>query len=189
MRFTHQRKCGTFGSEKRQTAPDVNARNVMTEKEQKKTGLAAAINAFSNWPLLLSAALCAVLLIWLIVLRFAPRKDNTPAVEYHITLTAIGTRTVGEFNQAASLVRDRVDILTAGCPYRMNLLTDRIELYIPKLCFEGLPVQEIVDGYIACAADFKIYDSSGSYDGYHIIDNCVSVRPDDLKSVYHLLLF
>lgn len=100
---------------------------------------------------------------------------------YHIVLTLDNRLTVRDFNEALSILTQRLDILTGGSPYEMDVKDESIELRVPKAAFGGIDVIQALKCYVTRPTELYIFNRGGS--GEYIKMEKEALSREDLASV------
>lgn len=107
------------------------------------------------------------------------KKDYDPKTMYKVTLTA-EEMSVKEFNAAVEVLKGRLDVLTDGEEYQIQVSENTVKLLLPKKSFAGMEPERIMRGYITRAIDLYVIDAETAY--MSNTEN-VSIDRDDLASV------
>lgn len=95
---------------------------------------------------------------------------------YHVILTMDEDMTVKEFNDTLPILTQRLDVLTGGTPYEMNVEDESIDLYLPKAAFGTLKVDQALKCYITRSIDLYLFNKSSASDR-------IRISREDLESV------
>lgn len=102
---------------------------------------------------------------------------------YHVILTMDEDMTVKEFNDTLPILTQRLDVLTGGTPYEMNVEGESIDLYLPKAALGAVDVEEALNCQIAESIELYLCDYSSISFHRPSASDIVHLSRKDLESV------
>ena len=102
-----------------------------------------------------------------------------PKEMYQITLTPPSNMSVKEFNDAISIIEERLEKFAGKDKYEISLKENTIELAVAKEAFAIQDIKEILKRYISRAVNLYFYDK----DDTNTDNNFIEIRREDIESI------
>ena len=106
---------------------------------------------------------------------------ETEPIMLHLKMEP-GEMSISEFNQAAETIRERLNCLTEGVPFSLEVHDHTITADIPLAAFQGEDVATVLESYVSRECRFFLVDYS-TVSWPNICMTSISLRPRDFESV------
>ena len=123
----------------------------------------------------------------------APAKTPDTLVDrpdcYHIIFAANDNVAVKDIPSDLSLLRERIRILAGDSEAFWSENGNGAETWIPKVCFDGLPVERVLKSYVVCPG--RLYGTLNASAGLYIqnvnnpnsSEDVLAIRRDDISEI------